>query len=518
MQLICGARSVFESRRLPVAKWLGIDITASCVRVALLKTGYRRTSLVALREERLSDHDTTSAALRAASVGLKADACATAVDGARSFLRRLALPAAAQKELANVLSYEVEATLPFELDDAVMDHRRLRHVEGLDEPKTLPILAGVAYTEEVRDRIGLARRGVGQEPLRVGLGALPLANLAQLAPELRQPSAVALLDIGEQHADVVVLHGGEPRFGRSLSRGVAGLPTHASMLARELRQTLAAWRSEGGAKLQELIVVGSGRSTPGIESFLRDELDIRVRDLPKLALDELNAGQEVQLARYAKAIGLALGLSRSGADLNLRQGPLETQQSYQFLRDKTPLLAGLFAAILVSFGFSVFAEMRALRSERASLEEQLAVSTKAHFGKETRNPKLVDEWLDAAVAGKTGDPMPKVDAWDVLLQTGKIPNTIVHDIADLDFNRGDLTIKGVVPSIDDAHAVAKIFKEHKCFKEVNISRTTKLKRDNRQKYTLDLKARCSAAKKKTKKGAKKKSPKKGAKSTKGKSR
>src|SRR5690606_33197078 len=206
-----------------MSRWMGIDITPTAVRIALLRTSYRRTAIEALREERIADHETPSAALRAATAGLKADAYATALAGSRAFVRFLSLPKAAQKAIGEVLGFEVESTLPFEMDDAVMDHRILAP-GPTDPPEQLPILAGVAYTEEVRDRIGLVLRGVGQEPQRVGVGPLPLSNLGQIFAEVGGAGLTAVLELAETHSDFIVLRDGVPRFVRSLSQGTSGLP------------------------------------------------------------------------------------------------------------------------------------------------------------------------------------------------------------------------------------------------------------------------------------------------------
>jgi general secretion pathway protein L len=484
-----------------MARWLGIDITPTAVRLALLRTSYRKLALEALREERLADHETPSAAIRALCTGLKADVVATAIAGGRCFVRLLQLPRAAQKDLASVLAFEVESTLPVELEDAVMDHRMLKPIRGVDSPEQLPILAGVAYTEEVRESIRTVLLGTGQEPQCVGLGALPLANLALLSPQLSVADPIGILDVGDKHIDFVVLRGGEPRFSRTLSRGIQGLTEEAEKqaLSRELKQTLAAWRTQGGAPLSALYVVGSGRDLPSLGHFLQSETGLWPAELPRLVLEVAGPGELAALPRYAKALGLALSLGRRSSDLDLRQGPLQAQQSYQFLREKTPLLAGLAAAMFVSFGFSVFAEMRALSNEREALEQRLESAAEQTFGEKTRDPKHAEQLLDAAIGGKSEELLPRMDAFDVLVELSqRVPKEMVHDIAEFEYNRGQVKVQGIVPTIDDANTVASSVGEHECFKDVNIARTTKLKNEDKQKYTLEFSVRCEAQKPKGK--------------------
>jgi general secretion pathway protein L len=494
-----------------MSRWLGLDISPESVRLALVRSTYRRTAVEALREERISDHETQSAAIRAAMAGLKCDAVASSLAGDRAFLRMISLPATAAKEIEAVLPFEVESTLPFELDEAVMDHRMLRRIPDVDPDGHLPILAGVGYTEEVRNHIGLVLRGTGHEPQRVGLGALPLANLVQLIPELQRP-LVAILDLGEQHADLLIMRHGEPRFSRAFTQGISG-PNAASVVARELRQSIGAWRVQGGPKPEALYVVGVGRSTPGLEDFVQAQVGLPVLDLPKPSVEGLSADQYDSMPRFAKALGLAMGLSRRAVDLDVRQGSLQAQQSFQFLRDRTPLLSGLAAAIFVSFGFSVFAETQALDSERAALEGQLEQATLTAFGEGTTDPTRADELLEAAIKGKTGDPMPKMDAFDVIVELSeRIPKDMVHDIAEFEYSRGEVTIRGIVPSISDSNLVKDVMAEHECFKGVNITGTTQLKNQDKQKYTLQFSVACAGegkTKKKKKKGKKKASDKGG---------
>jgi len=168
-------------------------------------------------------------------------------------------------------------------------------------------------------------------------------------------------------------------------------------------------------------------------------------------------------------------------------------------------LAGLAAALAVSFGFSLFAEMSALSAEREGLEQQLAAATQAHFGKKTTDPVVAADLLESAITGKTDDPMPGIDAFDVMVELSeRIPAEITHDIAEFDYSRGDVIIKGIVPKIDDAHTIAARLKEHECFQNVDVKKTTHLKNQDKHKYTLEFTASCEDKSKaaKGKKGSK----------------
>ncbi|WP_438017450.1 pilus assembly protein PilM [Sorangium sp. So ce315] len=478
---------------------LGIDAGKSVVRAALIRTTYRRVFVEALGEVAVTDGVSEAEAIRAA-VGLhRPDGAAIALSGERSFYRRLDLPAAAQKEVENVLGFELEATVPFEMEDAVFDYRLLRRPPGVE---TLPIFAAVARADDVRERIAVVKEALGFEPERVALGAVALANLEAVMPELTAPSPagasvpIAILDLDHLTSEIVILAGGEPVFARTLSRGTAGLPGTAPALARELRQTVAAWRNLGGEPLAGMYLVGGGATAQGAELFLSTQLGLTILPLPIPRIEGLTPEQAAAMPRFAKALGLALGLTPKTKGFNLRKGALEAERSYPFLREKIPILAGLGTVIALSFGFSVVAEMRTLDAERELLLASLATASRDVLGEETSDPVKARELLDQGPGAADEDPMPRVDAFDVMVQLSKaVPKEITHDVLELDVNRGHVTIQGVVPSVSDAQLIADHMKEHRCFRDVKISRTSQFT-EGRHKYVLELDLRCEDKKKK----------------------
>ncbi len=491
-----------------MARLLGIDATKSTVRAAVVRTSYRRVTLEAFGEADVAWAGSEVEAVRAAVRGWKAEACAIAVSGERSFYRRIELPAAAQREIENVLAFELEANVPFEMDSAVFDYRTLRpqpggRPRGPDEPAVIPIFAVLARTEDVRARITLLREALGIEPERVGSGPLPLANLMAVMPELERPAVpgpLAILDVGEHTSEIVVMLDGEAVFARTLSRGTVGLPASAHTLARELRQTLSAWRSQGGAPLQGVYLVGVGASAPGSDAFLSTELGVTLLPLPRPRLEGMSAEQAVELPRFAKALGLALGLAGRAKGHNLRRGALEAERSYPYLREKIPMLSGLAAVIAVSFGFSSVAEVRALDAEREMLGARLGAASRDVLGEEITEPDQAQELLDPAPGKVDEDPLPRVDAFDVMVQLSKaVPKEVVHDLIDLDVQRGKVVLQGVVPTVGDAETIAKNMRENRCFKAVNVGRTSVFG-DSKQKYQIEFELKCDDPKRRAKAG------------------
>lgn len=473
-----------------MSRVIGIDVQRGQVRAVLLRAGYRRVAVERMLEVEVAAVGTLEAALRACVTPLlpHVEGIAVALEGDRAFIHRLELPASARRQIDDVLPYEIEAQVPVELDELVFDYRLLGAPKAKDP---LALLVAAARTEAVKERIGEVRSALRTAPDRVGIGALPLANLWSLiVPAVSPGETIAIIDLGVEATEVVVVGRGDPVFARTLSRGTAALPNGAEALAAELRQTLAAAALHDGRLVERALLVGSGAGDPNSAAYLEYMLGLPVVPLAGLAIDGLGPAELAQVPRFAKAIGLGLGLVGKPRDLDLRQGPLAQQRSLLFLQEKLPLLSGLAGAILVSFLFATWAERQVVQREGEVLEETLRALSRDVLGKEETDPELVLAALETA-GEENADPMPHADAFDVMIELSRgLPMDLTHDIEELDFKRGKVKLNGVVTSKSDAQRVATILGKWRCAENVKVVKITQAVNSDRQKYVLELDVRC----------------------------
>lgn len=482
-----------------MATYLGIDIGQTLVRAVLLRTSYRKTSIEGMGACELGGLSDPAEAIRFAvgAFGSRCDGVAISLPGERLFLRKLELPAAAMRQINEVIPFEIEAQIPFELEQAVFDFRALPR--GRDADK-VSVFTAIARTEEVKERIDLIKLAVNHEPELVLPGAFSLAALIPALPELAGAGHIAILDIGAARTEVLLVQNGEVSFARTLSVGTLGLPASAPVLARELRQTLAAWRAAGGGLLEAMYLSGGGALAPGADTFLAGELGVSVKMLPTPSFEGLSPEQAAQLPRFAKAIGLALSLNQRGKHLNLRQGSLKFERGYGFLRERIPSLVALGVVILLSAVFSVWAELRALGGERETLEKALALTSKEVLGEETTSPERAKTLLEQGPGGKDADPLPPVDAFDVLFQLAENidPTTLKHDLDEVDVQRGSpqstpkVSLHGVVPKVQDAEDLSTLLKQFPCFQDVKVVKTSQQVGGEGQKYHMEFELKCAS--------------------------
>ena len=490
-----------------MARYVGIDIGTTQVKVAVVRGNVRRYAierLVAI-DRATADVSMVSGAPLAVQtldeVMIEAakepsaggDPLTVGFAGARTYVRTIDVPPAVRRRLAEVLPFELEAQLPFDLDEAVYDHR-LR--PGVASALPQPVLVAAARTTDVRELIDRVKRTVGREPDHVVPGAFAFADLASALPPFKSGGVRAILDLGYDEGELVVLDGVEPVYARTLSRGVTGMPASAGELAREIRQTFAAHRASGGEAPTEVYLTGGGALVPELARWLAGELQMTIEPLPLAAIDGLLGRADAH--RFSRAIGLALGASPRRRGMDLRKGPLAFERGYGFLREKVPLLAGLGGALLVTFFFATWARARNVTADRAVLEDVLQQTTKEVFGEATSSPERIDQLLgQKATVSAEEDPLPRADAMDVLVQLSELipADRMKHDVEKLEVTKLSaggfkVIIQGIAPSGADVSTIESLLKGYRCFNAPTVTKKTKAISDDREKYTLETELRC----------------------------
>lgn len=488
-----------------MSRVLGIDIRDNHVRIAALRAGYRKLELDGLFEELISAHSSPEEALRACFLKLPSgghDTIVASVDGARCFTHSLTFPASARKRLSELLPFELEASLPIDIEELVIDHLILSGKSSEGATPELSVLSVAARTEHVREMIDLVRDATGHQPERVGASATELEQLAYLNPVLRSDETIALVDLGFARTDVCIIQGGNLRQARALSLGAEGFPDEATAFVARLRQTLSAYATTTGIDVSKMYLVGDGARLTGVTQFLAAQLGIVVEIFDKIEVEAISPESEYQLPMFGRALGTAMHGVR-GKGLDLRQGELTFERGYEHLKARAPLLGGLVAAILLSFLFSVWAESRALSSEHEALVASLEEITQSTFGTATGDPDEAETELEKARKSRPEDPMPYLDGFGLAVVLSEaIPTELTHDVEEFDLAKGKLSLRGIVGSAEDAQKVSKALGEHRCVEEPNVTKITQVVNSDKERYTLEAEVRCpedQGGKNKTKK-------------------
>jgi general secretion pathway protein L len=162
----------------------------------------------------------------------------------------------------------------------------------------------------------------------------------------------------------------------------------------------------------------------------------------------------------------------------------------------------LATAVFVSFLFFAWAQSRTLTKQYEVLKAELAQVSKQALDEETTDPERVAQLLSDLASAREKDPQPSMDAFDVMVKFSEaVPEDIVHDVEELDVQRGHVKVYGLVNQAEDAETIAGALLEVECFEGAKVSKIAQKVSSDRQKYTLEFEVKCPEDKAKAKPGA-----------------
>ena len=487
-----------------MARILGIDIDRNAVRGVLLKTAFGRSELDRFAHVPLAEppesagripelNDALQNMLRA--LGKPPDNVLTAIDGQQASLRVIELPLAAAKRASEVLPFELESMLPFDVEDAVIDHQPIDTKDG-----QLRLLAAAALRERIRDHLALFANSP-LEPREVAVGAAVLDGLRTLCPEISTGHS-AVLEVGDAETNFCALSRGRAEFARTLSVGGDDLPMHGAELLNGIRQTLAAYRAAGAEPIDRLYLGGQGPLDELAADIAREtNIEVELLTLPRT--EESQTQLPLEFTRAAALAGRALG---SGKRINLRQGEFAATHGRSDLASHANLLAVAGVLILLSMVFSLKAHQSILVDEQNALTKQLGDTTERVFGKRVTDASRVQTMLKNP---QNDNPLPRFDAYDALgALSDAVPEEITHEVRHLridlaeDKKEGQVELQGGLASIEQRDVIVSKLEAHGCFREIQRGRTSSGRTPDQLNYQLEAKLQCpgevSGKKRKTK--------------------
>ncbi len=303
-----------------MARYLGIEVTDTLIKGALLKTAYKKLSIEGVYTvyRTPGPEGLAQAAPRSSrAVEHPGRQAAGARRTRRSRHRRVAaLDAAAARGLqarAARAGERARGAVPFDVADAMID------ALPLTNEATIDLLAIAARTERASRRPRRAQVGGHRAP-RSGRRARRARRARDRVPALqRELRRCSWSTRTSDRAELVVLEGGVVRFARTLN----GLTTPAAR-ERGIRQSMASYRASGGAAVTAAYLCGEEAAITA--SILADACGLSadyVGAMPAGDFQIAPTAGETALWEAPVAVALALrGLGRGGARIDFRKGAL----------------------------------------------------------------------------------------------------------------------------------------------------------------------------------------------------
>ncbi|MBI4579603.1 MAG: type IV pilus assembly protein PilM, partial [Planctomycetes bacterium] len=301
------------------------------------------------------------------------------VPGQHTLARFSKLPPVDKKKIPDIVQYEAQQQIPFDMDEVIWDYQTFTSAEGETEVGIFAM-----RRELLRNHLHFVAN-FNLEPAGVQSGPLALYNALKY-DGLVGDEPIAILDIGTQNADLIVAEGGSlwtrniPIGGNAFTEALsktfkvsfrkaenlkrdaakskyarqifqAMRPVFADLVAEVQRSIGFFTSSRRGVKLTKLLAMGSAFKLPGLQKFLQQNLGmdvIRPSAFNKLNVSGVaNAPQLVdQLMSFGVAYGLALqGLEAASITSNLLPPEIAKQVVW---RRKTPWFYGAAACLVLA--------------------------------------------------------------------------------------------------------------------------------------------------------------------------
>lgn len=455
---------------------VGLDLGSYSAKAVVVRLGLRGSEIIGCDTEPVAlgedGCETEQAVIEAAGrlmkrLGATADTVHCAIGGEQAYLNTLVLPAAASKRLEQVLRFELDEALPYDIEDAAFDFVVLTRT-GV-EIRLLAAAVPIARAKGFIDK--LATQGV--DPREIGVA--PLVYRHDLQEQEGQTAPAAVVDFGHRRTNVAVV-GDEVRTTRTILRGGRDLTERLAQagrvsfseaeaykvrdglvgkvgkvlrealapLIREIRQTLTGHLASGGRRVTRIHICGGGSLLAGLDGFLADEIGVPVERLSAPLDDVLKTHESGQTGTEAM---LAYSLARRdelqrNRRINLRRGELAFRGDYAFLKRRVAWAVVCLLGVLGAWIFSNYAEYSVLFDQVERQRAEVEKVTTALFAKPVFKLEEVEKLLDGEQVKDA--PMPAKDAFDIVVELSqRIPESVVHDVEMLEVKPKRTTLKGI---------------------------------------------------------------------------
>ncbi len=328
------------------------------------------------------------------------DQIVVSVPGQHTLARFSKLPPVAAKRIPDIVRYEADQQIPFDMDEVIWDYQTFQQ-EGLPD---LEVGIFAMKRELIREHL-LHFEQAAIEPIGVQSGPLAVYNMAHFDGLIGKDTAI-LLDIGAENTDLVVATqdslwtrtipiGGNSftealvkSFKLSFSKAenlkrTAATSKYARQIFQAMRPIFAdlvqeLQRSIGfystthrDTRVEKVVGVGNAFLLPGLQKYLQQNLGMTVerpesfKNIVPSPIADQPAFREQHLS-YAVAYGLALqGLEVTKVTSNL----LPTEIAKQVVwRKKRPAFAAAAACLVVAGGLIWFRQTSDMRALAAGSE------------------------------------------------------------------------------------------------------------------------------------------------------
>ena len=461
-------------------KILGIDIRNHFLSAVILTSSLREYRVDDYIHLPFPDPDDPEKGLAAAletltgKMDFAGSDCVVSIPAGLFTFRNLQVPFNNSKKIRMVLPFELEPTLPYAVDDLVVDFHPLN---GSPDGEKTELIAAAIEKNRLTPYIE-ALASIQVDPEKLTLSGLPTALCLAHQADLEEDQL--FIEIDEASGTLFMLAGDSLQLIRSFPLPPAG-PSKAKMLSAQIQQTLSAFQESSELNLQPLEVVASGigLDEANMAADISKALNIPVKAASmadRLGIPvESYTGNPWIPAQMDNALALALMEVEGFEALNFHKGQFAAQKFLS--KHKSPLIKTgiLAAAVLALMFFNVLMQTYTVNKQVRGIEHQMIQIFKATFPevKTIRYPypemqaRMRETKKNAAFQTEAGPHIRSIDILNSISE--KIPDNIKVDFTRLVIQPENVVISGTTDTFNSVDDIKSRLEQIQYFKKVTIS-------------------------------------------------
>lgn len=476
---------------------LGLDIQNKALAAVLVNSGFKESRLEAYTHIPYPDTGNDGDGLPAALDLLIAElpvaecTCIVSMPADQVSFRNLKVPFKQEKKIRQILKFELEPTLPYPIEDVVLDFHALKNDGAGDQTD---VIAAACNAGGLRSTLELLEtRQIRPEIVTVSgfPSILCLSRLGHL------PESALAVDVRSDSSTIFVMNSGQPTMVRTFPADRA-YDSRTDMLGQNIQRTLYALEeiNDRPFKPEQILITGpalgeNGTGTaltrfldvPIVRIDLIRDIDTRIKELPSVSWKPFQMNNALALT-LIEVIGIK--------SLNFRQGPFAIKKRWTEYR-KNIITSGILAAVLLAVwlttvGIDSFFKKRrldAINSQITEIFKQTFPDVKKIADPLQQMRVSIDELRKISLFPTDGQNTVLVI--DLL---NAISNSIPQDV-DVKFTRtvigeDNVLINGDTDTFNSVDTMKNRLEQNPAFQSVTIVSTTKEDASNRIKFRLKI--------------------------------
>lgn len=479
-------------------KILGLDIRRDAVSAVLISSGIKKTVIEAHEYIPLAEHQDSEIGFASSlktiveKMDISGSICVASFPSDHVSYRNIKVPFKGQKKIMKILPYELEPSLPFQVDDLVIDFYTMNLSDHDNHTELIAAAVEKSKLQSFLDTLA----SFNIDPEIVTVSGYPAARCLTSLVDIR--ADLLFIDLDSHKGTAFVVLSGEICLIRSFPMQFDANLSKTESLSTNIKRTLFAFEDIYGFDFQPqgIFITGSGFHEVNLERDITQLMEIPVKQID-LIRDTNIIKQPVSTRSWNpdqmdNALSLAL-IEIEGIDvLNFRTGPFATQKFWAEHKKSLIKTGVLMTLVLILAFLNIILDSYFMEKRLNSLDNQIAHAFTSAFPdvKKIVDPfqqmqiKMKEAREKTLLSGETGKHIRTID---ILNDISKfIAKETDVKLTRLVIGPESVMLSGNTDTFNSVDGIKSGLEQSGFFEKIIISSANIDKSDNRVRFKLKV--------------------------------